>query len=129
MAETLLRLSPTGTGPATGETAVVELRGELDILVAPPLTARLDDLTATRRPDLVVDLRAVSFIDCAGLRPLCRAREQVMKRHGRLRIITNSDRLLRILRAAGLTDVFEICDRLPDGLAPEPRHSLAGTAR
>ncbi|MFJ3233644.1 STAS domain-containing protein [Streptomyces sp. NPDC086787] len=125
MVETLLRPSHTSTGPAADGTAVVALRGEIDIFVAPPLTACLDDLTATGRPDLVVDLRAVSFIDCAGLRPLCRTQQRVMERQGRLRLVTNSDHLLRILRAAGLADAFEICDRLPDGLTPGPGQSLA----
>ena len=40
-----------------GATTVVELRGELDLLAAAPLSARLDELTTGPHPDLVLDLR------------------------------------------------------------------------
>ncbi|MFC9909876.1 STAS domain-containing protein [Streptomyces sp. NPDC059862] len=52
--------------PLTGGTTVVELRGEIGILTAPPRAAHLDVLTAGPCPDLVLDLRSVSFIDCRG---------------------------------------------------------------
>lgn len=90
--------------------------------------ARLDNLTAAVHPDLVVDLRAVSFIDCAGLRLLCRARNRVLERHGRLRLVTDSGCFLRILSGAGLDGVFEIYDRLPEALAPTPGRSLSCAA-
>ncbi|MGJ3558392.1 STAS domain-containing protein [Streptomyces sp. INA 01156] len=37
------------------------------------LSRRLDTLADRAFPDLVLDLRAVSFIDCSGLGVLCRA--------------------------------------------------------
>ncbi|MER6141985.1 STAS domain-containing protein [Streptomyces sparsogenes] len=100
-----------------GGTTVVELYGEIDILAAHSLTVRLDGLTASPHPDVVVDLRAVSFIDAAGLTPLCRARNRITRRHGRLRLVADSDRVLRVMSGAGLGDVFEIHDRLPEALA------------
>nr|WP_285558394.1 STAS domain-containing protein [Streptomyces hygroscopicus] len=112
----------------TGGTTVVELYGEIDILAAPSVTACLDDLTARGRPDVVVDLRAVSFIDCAGLAPLCRARNRVARRHGRLRLVSDSDRLLRVVTGAGLRDFFEIQDRLPEAPAVEPGTALYAMA-
>jgi anti-sigma B factor antagonist len=83
-------------------------RGEIDILTAPPLSARLDRLTADLCPDLVLDLRSVPFIDCSGLSVLCRARTRVLARRGRLRIVTGDTRFLRILGCAGLAGVFEV---------------------
>ncbi|SMQ14183.1 anti-anti-sigma factor [Streptomyces sp. Ag82_O1-12] len=53
--------------PQVGTAHVVTLRGELDRLAVPALRARLDMLTAGPCPDLVLDLRPVSFIDCSGL--------------------------------------------------------------
>jgi hypothetical protein len=41
---------------------VVEVRGEIDILTASPLSARLDALTAGPCPDLVLALRPVTFL-------------------------------------------------------------------
>ncbi|GAB2782614.1 hypothetical protein GCM10027073_14130 [Streptomyces chlorus] len=94
-------------------TTVVAPRGELDLLTAPALSQRLDALTAGAFPDLVLDLRAVSFIDCSGLRALCRARRRVLSRGGRLRLITRSPGLLRVLHHTRLTGVFELLPRLP----------------
>ncbi|MFE9028401.1 STAS domain-containing protein [Streptomyces iakyrus] len=95
--------------PSPEHTArVVTLHGELDLLTAPALRARLDDATAGPCPDLVLDLRPVSFIDCTGLGVLCRVRNRVRARHGRLRLVTDSTRLARLLRHTGLAGVFEI---------------------
>ncbi|MCC5478283.1 STAS domain-containing protein [Streptomyces barringtoniae] len=127
MVETLISFAPRHTERAVGGTTVLELRGEIDILTAAPLGSRLDDLTAVVLPDLVVDLGAVSFIDCSGLRVLCRARNRVMERHGRLRLVTDSNQFLRILRGAGLDGVFEMYDHLPEALAAVPGGLLTAT--
>ncbi|MFF4359935.1 STAS domain-containing protein [Streptomyces sp. NPDC001604] len=111
MAEIHTGPAPCHTERVIGGTTVVEMRGEIDMLTATPLSARLDTLTAGPRPHLVLDLRPVTFIDGSGLRLLCRARNRVLARQGRLRLVADSGRLLRILRPALLADVFEI---LPD---------------
>ncbi|MFJ6898050.1 STAS domain-containing protein [Streptomyces hokutonensis] len=101
-------------------TTVVALRGEIDLLTGQPLSAYLDRLTAGPRPDLVVDLRSVSFIDCAGLGVLCRARNRTAARDGRLRFVASDTGFLRILGHAELGGVFEIHARLPNALAAKP---------
>ena len=101
-------------------TTVVALRGEIDLLTAQPLSARLDPLTGGPRPDLVLDLRSVSFIDCAGLGVLCRARNRTTARGGRLRFVTGDTGFLRILRHAQLGGVFEIHPRLSNALSSSP---------
>ncbi|MFG3203807.1 STAS domain-containing protein [Streptomyces sp. NPDC048192] len=120
MAETLITSASRHTEHAVGGTTVVELRGEIDILTAAPVGVRLDDLTAAVVPDLVVDLRAVTFIDCAGLGMLARVRNRAVERHGRLRLVTDSSRLRRILSGAGLGGVFEIYGPMPEALAAVP---------
>ncbi|MGI3229823.1 STAS domain-containing protein [Streptomyces sp. GTA36] len=81
---------------------VVRLRGEIDILTATPLSVRLDVLTAGPSPELVLDLRSITFIDCSGLAALCRARNRTKIRGGRLRLVTSRPSILRLLR---LTDL------------------------
>ncbi|WP_371582977.1 STAS domain-containing protein [Streptomyces sp. NBC_01314] len=100
--------------PALGAT-VLELRGEVDLATVPSLSARLDTLTAHGQPDLILDLRHVSFIDCAGLGVLCRARNRILARQGRLRLITDSSSFLRVLHHAGLSSFFEVHPHLPEG--------------
>ncbi|MER6156326.1 STAS domain-containing protein [Streptomyces sp. NPDC001868] len=114
------RSTPYRTHRTAGGTTVVTLRGELDVMTAPSLTARLDALASGPLPDLVLDLRPVSFIDCAGLGVLCRVRNRVKARNGRLRLVTNSSQFLRILRHTELTGVFDIGSRLPEEAAGTP---------
>ncbi|WP_431985142.1 STAS domain-containing protein [Streptomyces qinglanensis] len=100
-----------------GGVTVLEVGGELDISTAPLLASRLDALTAGPRPDLVLDLRPVSFMDCSGLSLLCRAKNRTAARHGRLRLVCDSNRFLRILEHARLAGTFEIHTRLPEAPA------------
>ncbi|MBL3666138.1 STAS domain-containing protein [Streptomyces sp. M2CJ-2] len=107
-------------------TTVVTPRGELDLRTVPVLSRRLDALTDRAFPDLVLDLRAVSFIDCSGLGVLCRARNRVLARGGRLRLITDRPSFLRVLHHVRLTGVFELLSRPPaelDAAAPTVRES------
>ncbi|MFD5594905.1 STAS domain-containing protein [Streptomyces griseorubiginosus] len=89
-------------------TTVVMPYGEIDLVTAIPLTSLLDSLTCGPDPDLVVDLNEVTFIDCAGLAALCRVRNRVLARHGRLRLVNGDGDFLRLLRAAGLDGVFDV---------------------
>lgn len=108
------------TPPPEHTTRVVTLHGELDLLTAPPLRDRLDMLSSGPCPDLVLDLRPVSFIDCAGLGVLCRVRNRVRARHGRLRLVTGSASLRRVLRHTGMAGVFEVLPGMPAGVAGAP---------
>ncbi|MFF7965308.1 STAS domain-containing protein [Streptomyces sp. NPDC007903] len=90
------------------EPTVIALSGDIDLLTAPAVTAALDALTSDPHPDLVLDLRPVRFIDCTGLGILCRARDRAETRHGRLRLLSESDAFLRLLRATGLRNAFEV---------------------
>lgn len=96
-----------------GDITVVRLCGEIDILTATPLSVRLDALTAAPSPELVLDLRSVTFIDCSGLAALCRARNRMRIRDGRLRLVTSSPSILRLLRLTDLAHAFEVYPRLP----------------
>lgn len=120
-------MSENRPGPAQGPAdhtphaaVVVPLHGEIDLLTVTALSRRLDALTAHPRPDLVLDLRPVAFIDCAGLGALCRARNRVLARQGRLRLVADSPGFLRMLRATGLSGVFEVLPRPPLISVPEP---------
>ncbi|MFE5187984.1 STAS domain-containing protein [Streptomyces sp. NPDC056628] len=114
----------TARGSVDGPT-VVALRGEIDLGAATSLTARLDALTSGPSPDLVLDLRGVTFIDCAGLGVLCRARNRVRARAGRLRLVSDSARFRRMLGMLDLGGVFEVASRLPD-VTSRPLDTPAG---
>lgn len=116
MAENPTGHTPCHTERTVGGTTVVELRGEIDILTAPTVGARLDVLTAGPCPDLVLDLRRVTFIDCTGVGLLCRARNRTVARDGRLRLVADSACFQRILRETLLSGVFEVYGHLSEAL-------------
>lgn len=120
MSESHARSAPPHTVRTVEGTTVVTPHGEIDLVTAISLAAHLDLLSSVSHPDLVIDLRSVSFIDCAGLSVLCRTRNRIQARHGRLRLVSGSSRLLRVLRATGLGGVFEIHPHLPAAQATPP---------
>ncbi|MFH8365638.1 STAS domain-containing protein [Streptomyces sp. NPDC018031] len=96
-----------------GGITLVEIVGELDIVAAGSARPCLDALVrAGRHPDIVLDLRGVTFVDCAGLSVLCRVRNGVLERSGRLRLVIEDPRLRRLLRIVRLADAFEVLDDL-----------------
>jgi anti-anti-sigma factor len=52
----------------TGPAAYLQPAGELDLATAPDLDATIDRLRADGVGDIVLDLRAVTFLDCFALR-------------------------------------------------------------
>ncbi|MGW3137790.1 STAS domain-containing protein [Streptomyces sp. NPDC001139] len=117
MAEMHSNPPPPTVRVVAGRTVVV-LRGEIDLFAVPSLSARLDELTAGPCTDLVLDLRDVTFIDCSGLGMLCRVRNRVLAREGRLRLVTDSPGFRRLLAPVGLAGVFALDSRLCEALAP-----------
>ncbi|MDX3076265.1 STAS domain-containing protein [Streptomyces sp. NPDC088354] len=113
-------------------TDVVSLHGEIDLISAPLVAARLDALSAAPRPDLVVDLREVGFIDCSGLRVLCRTLRRVRQRGGTLRLVVVDGPVLGALRLADLEHAFDLRHGLTEGVTHEglglPRTGTGGLA-
>ncbi|MBQ0988208.1 STAS domain-containing protein [Streptomyces sp. F63] len=109
-------------------TTVAELRGEVDLLTAPALSVRLDALTSSPAPDLVVDLRAVTFLDCRGLALLCRARNRALSRGGRLRLVASDGHILRVMRLTRLARVFDVSAGLAEALTSPAPATLPVTA-
>ncbi|MCX4238111.1 STAS domain-containing protein [Streptomyces ortus] len=106
---------------------VVEVLGEIDMATAGALEEHLDALTSDGVPRIVVDLRAVEFFDCSGLRVLCRAERRARERGGTLRLVCDQPRVHRLLRACGLLGRFPPLTELPP--APPPGNDRAPGAR
>ncbi|MEV0599545.1 STAS domain-containing protein [Streptomyces sp. NPDC050315] len=63
---------------------------------------------------MVVDLRHVTFMDCSGLDLLCRLRDQVTARGGRLALMNLRPIVLRLLKLAALREPFELIEQADD---------------
>ncbi|WP_329342495.1 STAS domain-containing protein [Streptomyces sp. NBC_00663] len=101
------------TYPHDGGFTVVEATGDIDMATAGSLAEHLHAVTEVTRPDVLVDLRTVAFFDCSGLRVLCRAESRARERGGRLRVVSESPRIRRLLRASGLLGRFPPLPGIP----------------
>ncbi|MGN9842192.1 STAS domain-containing protein [Nonomuraea sp. H19] len=83
--------------------AVVRVNGEVDLSTAGLLGSELENIWhADGRCRVEVDLRQVSFMDCAGLRELLYAKRRLRQQGGTLTLVNCSPRVDRLLKMAGL---------------------------
>ncbi|GGR52372.1 STAS domain-containing protein [Streptomyces netropsis] len=99
---------------AVGRWGVLELTGEVDIAAVPETEALLMRLMALGKPVVVVDLRAVTFFDCAVLGALYRARAGQLAAGGGFEVLCVRPWALKIIRMAGLLEVFRPVASLTD---------------
>ncbi|WP_031128493.1 STAS domain-containing protein [Streptomyces aureocirculatus] len=98
------------------ERLIIAFWGELDILADEVLAAPLARLARESRRDLVLDLSAVTFLDCGGLTLLCRARDAARRRETRVVLVVDNPFFHKILRLGGLTATFDIAGDLETAL-------------
>jgi anti-sigma B factor antagonist len=96
----------------TNGTAVVTVRGEIDVASAPQLRTHLHELCTDGTSRVVVDLRAVTFLDSSALGVLVGALRRCRENESDFLLIIDSPRLLKIFEITGLTSVFEISETL-----------------
>ncbi|MEV7884927.1 STAS domain-containing protein [Streptomyces sp. NPDC002817] len=95
---------------------VVELHGEVDIAAAVRIAPELDEATDGRNLLVVIDLSPVEFLDCVGLRLLCRARRRVEARGGHLTLVCPHPMIRKMLRIVGLDRIFVLAVTLDEAL-------------
>jgi anti-sigma B factor antagonist len=79
-----------------GRRSVLSLLGELDVCNKDLLAGAIDSALGHGALMLVVDLSALDFMDCSGLRVLVETREQLAEGQGQL-VITGSQPIVRRL--------------------------------
>jgi len=105
------------TSTDVGAQTVVEVVGEIDVSTADVLRERLLELLDRDRTDLVVDLRQVRFMDSTGLGVLVGTLKKVRLLGGRLQLVIDSERLLKVFRITALLQVFTVHSTVEDALA------------
>jgi anti-sigma B factor antagonist len=96
---------------------VVDVAGEIDIYTAPRLRELLIDLVSTGSYQLVLNLDKVGFLDSTGLGVLVGAQRRVRAHDGLLDLVCTQQRILKIFRIAGLTEVFGIYATVDQAIA------------
>ncbi|MEU8954178.1 STAS domain-containing protein [Streptomyces sp. NPDC048518] len=102
-----------------GGVSVVEIRGAVDVSTVAEIQVHTDAASAAPGAQAIVDLRAVTFLDCATLGLLCRTRRRALRRHGRLTVVCVRPWHLRILHIVGLARDFDPVPTIPDALGRE----------
>ena len=98
---------------------VVEVSGEIDVYTAPALREKLTALVDAGHVDLVVNLTEVRFMDSTGLGLLVGVLKRVRGLDGRLQLVIDSERLLKVFRITALTQVFTIRETVDEALAAD----------
>jgi anti-anti-sigma factor len=97
------------------DTPVVELAGELDISTSQEVEQELLRIDRERPPTVVVDLRALTFIDSTGLRTILAADTRCRQRGGRLLVVPGPPAVHRVFRISLLDQRLEFIDD-PDAI-------------
>lgn len=87
---------------------IVSLGGEVDVHTAPRLDEELAGAIETGARRLVVDLAGTSFVDSTVVGVLLRAQQRLDDMDGRLVLVSDDPRILRVFEITGLDSSFAI---------------------
>jgi anti-sigma B factor antagonist len=90
-----------------GPGIVVTLRGELDLAGAAGVAAALAAVAA-RKPEIVVDLGGLEFIDSSGVAALAHGRKHARRAGGDLLLAAPQQQVLRVLTLTRLVDALPV---------------------
>jgi anti-anti-sigma factor len=96
-----------------GEDLHVTLEGELDISNVERFEAALMELEHPRPPLVVLDLRAVRFIDSTGLSLLLNADARARRQRRHVTIVSGNGAARRIMRTVALDQILDVKTELP----------------
>jgi anti-anti-sigma factor len=104
---------------ARRRTALVALRGELDLVTVSKVAEVIDEVH--RRPEAsgtsCSDLRGLTFMDVPGLRELSRQNEYARTNHHNLALVRGTELVQRVLKLTGVDEQLILVDD-PDDLVP-----------
>jgi anti-sigma B factor antagonist len=96
--------------------AIVVLDGELDIVTAPGLAQQLAPVARTGS-DLVLDLSAVRFCDCAGLNTFLRLRRLASASGGSLHLAAPTAAMRRLITLVQLEEVLPLAASVDEAVS------------
>ena len=96
---------------------VIDVQGEIDMYTAPRLRELLIDLVSKNNYHLVVNLEKVGFLDSTGLGVLVGGLKRVRAHDGSLDLVCTQQRVLKIFKITGLTQIFGIYETVDQAIA------------
>jgi anti-anti-sigma factor len=89
---------------------VLALLGELDLGSAPELERELREIEATKPRRILIDLRSLDFIDCAGIALIAQAQRSAHAAGHRLALRSGPGQVRRLFQLTGLVERFTFLD-------------------
>lgn len=96
------------TASRTNGTAVIAVRGDVDLYTAPRLWETIDAAIATTPHQLVIDLTNVSFLDSSGLSVLVKAHKRLRPVDGSVVVRGAAEQVYMALEISKLTSVLTV---------------------
>jgi anti-sigma B factor antagonist len=105
-----------------GRTALVELRGELDLATVPQVAEVLDGLkpAASALRHVVLDLRGLTFMDARGLHELIRQNDYARENRHNLAVVKGREAIQRLLTLTAVEELLVMVDDPEDLVPPLP---------
>lgn len=103
---------------ANTTTVQLVLRGDLDLYSAPALDDALVEAEGEKWPVTFIDLRALDFVDSAGLRLIVRAHARAQQDGRRVVLIRGPKTVQRVFASTGLDAELEFVDEAPEAASP-----------
>lgn len=89
-----------------GQRIVVKPIGELDLITVLGVREQIQELLNDGWRDVIVDLRAVTFMDSSGVHLLLDTRRAVAEHHAELAIVDGTQPVKQVLELTGVSDWF-----------------------
>jgi anti-sigma B factor antagonist len=93
-----------------GTALVLAVGGELDLSSSAALEQNLERALASDAPCVIVDLRAVEFIDSTGLGVLVKANQQARDAGRQFGLVQGGSQVQRLLSLTGLSERMTVAD-------------------
>jgi anti-sigma B factor antagonist len=104
-----------------GQVTIIDLEGSLTLTDGVErLESKINDLLLSRRTSVVLNLRAVRYIDSEGLGQLVTCYRLLAKAAGGLKLLHVGTRHLKLLSITGLLSVFETFESEDDAVRSFP---------
>jgi anti-sigma B factor antagonist len=106
-------------------TALVEVRGELDLCTRPQVAGVLEDLQpepgAVRH--VVLDLRGLTFMDAQGAHELVKQADFARENHHNFAVVKGRKAIQRVLELTAAEERLVLVDEPEDLAPPQPLHA------
>ena len=104
------------TSRSEGDFTIVAVVGEVDLYSSPKMREAVLSGLSRKRPNVVVDLSGVSYMDSSGIATLVEALQVTRKHSGRLVLAGLTERVREVFELTRLHSVFELVPTVEDAI-------------